>query len=56
MWKAGDFNGKWELKDEYKQNDAMLQNPTGDSVVAPKIEGVDTDMDDDDDEPFEDVE
>lgn len=55
MWKAGDFNGKWELKDEFK-SDAMLQNPTG--VVAPKVEDSDMDksgMDDDDDEIFEDV-
>lgn len=55
MWKAGDFNGKWELKDEFK-SDAMLQNPTG--VVAPKVEDSDMDksgMEDDDDEIFEDV-
>ncbi|EXJ86212.1 hypothetical protein A1O1_06582 [Capronia coronata CBS 617.96] len=58
MWKAGDFNGKWELKDEYK-SDAMLLNPSG--VVAPKVEDSDMDKsgmddDDDDDEVFEDVE
>ncbi|KAK4943877.1 hypothetical protein LTR10_016593 [Elasticomyces elasticus] len=59
MWKAGDFNGKWELKDEYK-SDAMLQNPTG--VVAPKAEdsdmdksGLDDEDDINDDEIFEDV-
>jgi transcription initiation factor TFIIF subunit beta len=57
MWKAGDFNGKWELKDEYK-SDPALQNPMG--VVAPKVEDSDMDksgLDDDDDvdEPFEDV-
>ncbi len=56
MWKAGDFNGKWELKDEYK-SDAMLLNPTG--VVAPKVEDSDMDksgVEDDEDEVFEDVE
>lgn len=57
MWKAGDFNGKWELKDEFK-SDAMLLNPP--SAVAPKVE--DSDMDksgldeEDEDEVFEDVE
>ena len=62
MWKAGDFNGKWELKDEYKQNDAMLLNPSGMvAPSAPKAEGVDSDMeksglDDDEDDVFEDVE
>lgn len=54
MWKHGDFNGKWELKDEYKQQDSLLLNAGG---VAPKAES-DVDqsgMDDDDDEAFEDV-
>lgn len=56
MWKSGDFNGKWELKQEFK-NDAMLLNPTG--VVAPKVEDSDAEksgMDQDEDEVFEDVE
>ncbi|KIW38119.1 uncharacterized protein PV06_10080 [Exophiala oligosperma] len=56
MWKAGDFNGKWELKDEYKSSDPRLQNPTG--VVAPKAEDSDMDksgLDDDDSDVFEDV-
>lgn len=56
MWKSGDFNGKWELKQEFK-NDAMLLNPTG--VVAPKVEDSDVDksgMDEDEDDVFEDVE
>ncbi|KIW12952.1 hypothetical protein PV08_08139 [Exophiala spinifera] len=56
MWKAGDFNGKWELKDEYKSSDPRLQNPTG--VVAPKVEDSDMDksgLDDDDSDVFEDV-
>jgi hypothetical protein len=59
MWKAGDFNGKWELKPEYKQNDALLLNPAG-VEVAPKVEE-DSDMeksgmDEDEDDVFEDVE
>ncbi|EXJ58819.1 hypothetical protein A1O7_06249 [Cladophialophora yegresii CBS 114405] len=62
MWKQGDFNGKWELKDEYKQGDQMLLNPTG-AEIAPKAEdtdadiksGMDLDDDDDDDDQFEDV-
>jgi transcription initiation factor TFIIF subunit beta len=60
MWKQGDFNGKWELKDEYKQGDQMLLNPTG-VEIAPKAEDTDADtksgmdLDDDDDDEFEDV-
>ena len=60
MWKQGDFNGKWELKDEYKQGDQRLLNPTG-VEIAPKAEDTDADtksgmdLDDDDDEEFEDV-
>lgn len=62
MWKAGDFNGKWELKPEYKQDDEELLNPKG-VEVAPKAEGEgdDSDMeksgidDDEEDTIFEDV-
>ncbi|KEF56090.1 uncharacterized protein A1O9_07671 [Exophiala aquamarina CBS 119918] len=59
MWKAGDFNGKWELKPEYKQNDALLLNPAG-VEVAPKVEDDSemekSGMDEDEDDVFEDVE
>lgn len=57
MHKQGDFNGKWELKQEYKGDDNDLLNPQG--LEAPRIE--DSDMDasgmdeDDEDEKFEDV-
>jgi len=34
MWKNGDFNGKWELKPEYKERDAGFQNTT---TVAPEV-------------------
>ncbi|KIX93053.1 uncharacterized protein Z520_11326 [Fonsecaea multimorphosa CBS 102226] len=59
MWKSGDFNGKWELKQEFKQQDTTLLNPTG-VDVAPKVEDSDMDTksgvdDDDDDDVFEDV-
>lgn len=56
MWKQGDFNGKWELKNEYKQDSALL-NPTGGDMIA-KTEDSDMDksgLEDDDDEAFEDV-
>lgn len=55
MHRAGDFNGKWELKDEYKNKDASLMNSVG---AAPKAEDSDVEMksdEDDDDEQFEDV-
>ena len=58
MHKQGDFNGRWELKQEYKAADSDLLNPN--SIVAPKLE--DSDMDGsgvedegDDDVQFEDV-
>ena len=60
MHKHGDFNGKWELKEEYKAQDAELLNPHG-SLEAPKQEDSEMDvsgMDDDDedeDEKFVDV-
>ncbi|EXJ68222.1 uncharacterized protein A1O5_08837 [Cladophialophora psammophila CBS 110553] len=58
MWKSGDFNGKWELKQEFKQQDTLLQNPTG-VEVAPKVEDSDMDtksgVEDDEDDVFEDV-
>jgi transcription initiation factor TFIIF subunit beta len=47
MWKSGDWNGKYELKDEYKAQDAALLNPTN-SEVAPEAE------DSEDEEEFED--
>jgi transcription initiation factor TFIIF subunit beta len=58
MHKQGDFNGKWELKEEYKANDKDLLNPN--SIEAPKMEDSDMDvsgMEDEDDEDvkFEDV-
>src|SRR5436189_4630530 len=57
MWRNGDFNGKWELKNEYKERDTGLMNTT---TVAPETieseggspSGVD---DDDENEAFEDV-
>lgn len=56
MWKNGDFNGKWELKPEYKERDLGLMNSTS---VAPDAGDSDPDpsgMDDDEDnEAFEDV-
>ena len=60
MWKSGDFNGKWELKSEFKAQDAQLLNPTN-SDVAPEADISEFDAsgkdEDDDDEkmPFEDV-
>lgn len=57
MWKQGDFNGKWELKNEYKQRDSAFLNPTGGDMIA-KTEDSDMDksgMDDDEDEEFENV-
>jgi hypothetical protein len=50
MHKQGDFNGKWELQNAYKENDSQLMNSTtvapevGDSEVDPS--GTD-DMDED---------
>lgn len=59
MHRAGDFNGRWELKEEYKAGDESLRNAQG---VADKVEdGTDTDMgmktegDSDGVEDFEDV-
>ena len=60
MWKYGDFNGKWELKGEFKAQDAQLLNPTN-SDVAPEadlseFEGSGKDEDDDDEKiSFENV-
>lgn len=45
MHKHGDFNGKWELKEEYKAQDDALLNPTG-KGVAPKQEGGESEMED----------
>lgn len=50
MHRAGDFNGKWELRDDLK-SDALLLNAEGE---APNIEDSDVNMNTDDDE-FEDV-
>jgi len=57
MWRSGDWNGKWELKNEYKERDVGLMNTT---TVAPEAveseAGTPSGMDDDDEnEPFEDV-
>jgi hypothetical protein len=61
MWKQGDFNGKWELKDEYKVGDEALLHPAG-VDIAPKAEDTDGDTksgmdldEDDEDDIFEDV-
>lgn len=57
MHKQGDFNGKWEIKEQYKNDDIALQNPEG--LEAPKME--DSEMEasgmdeDDEDMKFEDV-
>lgn len=57
MHKQGDFNGKWELKKEYKANDDALLHPEG--LEAPKMEDSDMDAsgmeDDDEEDNFEDV-
>lgn len=50
MHRAGDFNGKWELREDFK-SDASLLNAVGE---APKMEDSDIDMKSDDDD-FEDV-
>lgn len=53
MHRSGDFNGKWELKDSYKDDEALV-NAAGE---APKLEDSDVDMksEGDDDMDFEDV-
>lgn len=57
MWKNGDWSGKWELRDEFKEKDAQLLNPAG--TVAPAAEDSEMERsgieDDDDNEVFEDV-
>jgi transcription initiation factor TFIIF subunit beta len=58
MHKHGDFNGKWELQDNYKANDHALLYPEG--LEAPKMEDSEmeasgVDDDEDEDEKFEDV-
>jgi transcription initiation factor TFIIF subunit beta len=57
MWKNGDWNGKWELKNAYKERDVGLMNTT---TVAPEAveseAGTPSGMDEDDEnETFEDV-
>lgn len=54
MHRAGDFNGKWELKPNFKVDDELLRNAKGE---APKIEDSDVDMKSEggDEEDFEDV-
>lgn len=47
MWKSGDWNGKYELKDEYKAQDASLQNPTNSEVAPEAAMDSDFDMTDD---------
>lgn len=53
MHRHGDFNGKWELKDHHKNDDALM-NAEGE---APKLEDSDIDMTmkSEDDDEFEDV-
>ena len=57
MHKHGDFNGKWQLNEEYMERDADLMNPKGE--VAPEVADSEADpsgMDEDEDnEIFEDV-
>ena len=56
LWRYGDFNGKWELKEEYKATDPALLQSAG---AAPKAEESDPEGksagDEDEDEAFEDV-
>ncbi len=52
MHRHGDFNGKWELKEQYKVNDQKFMDATGD---APKMEDSDIDMKSEGDDDFEDV-
>lgn len=57
MHKSGDFNGKWELKEEFREQDAQFLNPTG-TEIAPKAEESDLEksgLDEDEDETFVDV-
>lgn len=45
MHRAGDFNGKWELKPDYKVDEDLLKA----EGQAPEADGVsDVDMEDDD--------
>jgi TFIIF, beta subunit HTH domain len=54
MWKSGDLNGKWELKPEFKERDAVTNYAEG---MAPEAADSDADLgeDDDENETFEDV-
>jgi hypothetical protein len=64
MHNRGDFNGKWELKPEYREKNDEFVKVSG-SAVAPKMEveegGSDVDMKmesgggESDDEMFEDI-
>lgn len=54
MWKSGDLNGKWELKPEFKERDAVANYAEG---MAPDAVDSEADLgeDDDENETFEDV-
>lgn len=54
MWKSGDLNGKWELKPEFKERDAVANDVEG---MAPDAEDSEPEVaeDDDENETFEDV-
>lgn len=52
MHRHGDFNGKWELKDNLKVGDEELLNASGE---APKVEDSDIDMKSEGEDDFEDV-
>lgn len=54
LWKSGDLNGKWELKAEFKERDAVANYAEG---MAPDAVDSEADLgeDDDENETFEDV-
>jgi len=52
MHRHGDFNGKWELKEQYKDLDQKYMAAEGE---APKEEESDIDMKSEGDDDFEDV-
>ena len=54
MWKSGDLSGKWELKPEFKERDAITNYAEG---MAPEAVDSEADLgeDDDENETFEDV-
>ena len=54
MWKSGDLNGKWELKPEFKERDAVTNYAEG---MAPDAVDSEAELaeEDDENETFEDV-